>query len=110
MAKRWVKFQTFPPTQVSTENCENVDDFIKACKKELPRKLGSYDADQLSLSTSAGAGPLQPDDDLPAQNTAQTPLFISISGESLSTAPDQSESNLLISNANIRYGCGYALI
>ena len=38
--------------------------------------LGSYDSAQLSLSTTDGGTPLQPDDDIPAQNTAKSPLFI----------------------------------
>jgi hypothetical protein len=78
MTKRWVKFNTNNATQVSTEECQNVDDFLKACKKELSSKLGGYDVDQISLSTTVGGIPLQPDDPIPAQNTAKTPLFISI--------------------------------
>jgi len=76
--KCWVKFKTNNATQVSTEGCQNVDDFLKACKKELPHLLGSYDSAQLSLSTTNGGTPLQPDDAIPAQNTAKTPLFISV--------------------------------
>jgi hypothetical protein len=79
MTKRWVKFKANNATRVSTEDSEIVDDFLKQCKKELPLKLGSYDVDQLCLSTTDGGTPLQPDDPIPAQNTAQTPLFISIS-------------------------------
>jgi hypothetical protein len=78
MTKCWVKFKPNNATQVSTEECQNVDDLIRACKKELSSKLGSYDVDQLCLSTTDGGNPLQPDDPIPSQNTAQTPLFISI--------------------------------
>ena len=65
-------------TQVPTEECQNVDEFLEACKKKLPHLLGSYDSAQLSLSTTDGGTPLQPDDDIPAQNTAKNPLFIGI--------------------------------
>jgi hypothetical protein len=78
MTKLWVKFKTKNATQVSSEECQDVDDFLKQCKKELSSKLGSYDVDQLSLSTTDGGTPLQPDDPIPAQNTAKAPLFISI--------------------------------
>ena len=78
MTKRWVKLKTNNATQVSTEECQDVDDFLKACKKELSSKLGSYDVDQLSLSTTDGGSPLQPDDPIPDQNTAKTPLFIGV--------------------------------
>jgi hypothetical protein len=78
MTKRWVKFKTNNATQVSTEECQNVDDFLKQCKKELPHLLGSYDSAQLSLSTTDGGTPLQPDDDIPAQNNAKNPLYIDI--------------------------------
>ena len=78
MTKRWVKFKTNNATQVSTEECQDVDDFLEACKKKLSSTLGSYDSAQLSLSTTNGGTPLQPDDAIPAQNTAKTPLFISV--------------------------------
>ena len=78
MTKRWVKFKTNNATQVSTEECQNVDDFLEACKKELSPDLDSVPASRLSLSTTVGGTPLQPDDPIPAQNTAQIPLFISI--------------------------------
>ena len=76
MAKLWVKCKNNNAVKVSTEDCQDVDDFLKACKKELSSKLGSYDVDQLCLSTTDGGTPLQPDDDIPAQNTAKNPLFI----------------------------------
>ncbi|KAK5667467.1 hypothetical protein QVD99_006061 [Batrachochytrium dendrobatidis] len=83
MTKLWVKFKPNNATRVSTEDCEIVDDLLKACKKELSRKLGEYDVDQLSLSTTDGGTPLQPDDPIPAQNTAKTPLFITVADSSL---------------------------
>ena len=76
MTIRWVKFKTNNATQVSTEECQNVDAFIKACKKDLSPLLDSYAPAQLCLSTTDGGTPLQPDDSIPAQNTAKTPLFI----------------------------------
>ena len=78
MSKLWVRFGHYNPTRVSTKDCDNVDDFLKACKKELPSKLGSYDIDQLSLSTTVGGPPLEPDAPLPSQNTAKTPLIIRV--------------------------------
>ena len=76
MTKRWVKFKTNNATQVSTEECQNVDDFLKQCKKGLSPLLDSYAPAQLCLSTTDDGPSLQPDDAIPAQNTAKTPLFI----------------------------------
>ncbi|KAI8900831.1 hypothetical protein BC833DRAFT_580266 [Globomyces pollinis-pini] len=78
MAKLWVKFKTNNVVKVSTDQCQDVDDFLKACKKELSSTLVSYDVDQLSLSTTDGGTPLQPGDAIPAQNTSKTPLFITV--------------------------------
>jgi hypothetical protein len=78
MSKLWVKFRTNNSVKVSTEGCQDVDDFIEQCKKKLSSKLGSYDVDQISLSTTDGGTPLKPEDPLPAPNTAQKPLFICI--------------------------------
>jgi hypothetical protein len=80
MTKRWVKFKTNNATQVSTEECQNVDDFLEACKKKLLFLYGQFPPGELSLSTTAGGNPLQPGDDIPAQNTANNPLFIDIKG------------------------------
>ncbi|OAJ40352.1 hypothetical protein BDEG_24097 [Batrachochytrium dendrobatidis JEL423] len=81
--KTWVKFKPNNATRVSTEDCEIVDDLLKACKKELSPHFDSYAIDQLSLSTTDGGTPLQPDDPIPAQNTAKTPLFITVADSSL---------------------------
>ena len=78
MSKIWVKFGKNNSTQVCTEGCINVDDFIEQCKKKLSSKLGGYDVDQLSLSSTDGGTPLEPDSAIPAQNTAKSPLFISL--------------------------------
>jgi hypothetical protein len=74
----WIKFRNYQATQVSTEGCQDVYDFLEACKKELSHKLVSYDIDQLFLSTTEGGSPLEPDDPIPAPNTAKTPLLISL--------------------------------
>ena len=76
--KLWVKFDSYNPTRVSTEGCEIVDDFLEACKKKLSPHFDYVATDQLSLSTTEGGTPLQPDDAIPAQNTAKSPLFISV--------------------------------
>ena len=89
MSKLWVKFKQNNPTQVSTKGCEDVDDFIKSCKKELSQKLGSYDTDELSLSTSKVGTPLRPSLSLKdftswpgyIKNDDEYPLFISVSVE-----------------------------
>ncbi len=81
MTKLWVKFKTYNATQVSTEECLNVDDFLEACKKKLLFMYGQFPPGELSLSTTDGGTPLQPDDAIPAQNTAKTPLFISVAAD-----------------------------
>ncbi|KAI8893338.1 hypothetical protein BC833DRAFT_608690 [Globomyces pollinis-pini] len=81
MRNLWIKFKTNNATKVSTEECQDVDDFLKACKKELPSTLGSYDVSQLCLSTTVGGAPLQPDGPIPAQNTEKAPLFIRLAVE-----------------------------
>ncbi|KAJ8331068.1 hypothetical protein O5D80_001078 [Batrachochytrium dendrobatidis] len=83
MTKLWVKFKPNNATRVSTEDCEIVDDLLKACKKELLSLYGQFPPGQLSLSTTDGGTPLQPDDPIPAQNTAKTPLFITVADSSL---------------------------
>jgi hypothetical protein len=76
--KLWVKYKNNNSTQVSTKECQNVDDFLEACKKKLPHLLGSYDSAQLSLSTTDGGTSLQPGYSLHQipQNTDENPLFI----------------------------------
>ena len=82
MAKKlWVKFKSNRATQVSTHDCENIDDFLKACKKELSPLLDSCAPAQLSLSLTDGGEALPIDDDLSAataKNSLQNPLFIFI--------------------------------
>jgi hypothetical protein len=78
MEKLWVKFGKNNSTQVATVGCSNVDDFIEACKKKLSPLLDSYAPAQLSLSTTDGGNPLQPDDLITqiTGNTAKIPLII----------------------------------
>ena len=86
MSKVWVKFQSYNATQVSCEGCLNVDDFIKACKKELSPRFDSVPIDQLLLSTTEGGQPLEPDillTDINSQpgfteNSYKHPLFLSV--------------------------------
>ncbi|EGF82389.1 hypothetical protein BATDEDRAFT_22851 [Batrachochytrium dendrobatidis JAM81] len=86
----WVKLGSYNAVEVSTEGCRNVDKFLKACKRELPRLLDAYDSAQLSLSTTAGGPALRPGlllSDILSQpgyveNTAKAPLFISVADSS----------------------------
>jgi hypothetical protein len=51
MTKLWVKYKINNSTQVSTEECHNVDDFLEACKKKLQIPNPPQ---ELSLSTTDG--------------------------------------------------------
>ena len=51
--KLWVKFGGANATQVSTKECANIDDFIKAVKKELAPRFDSVPSDQISISLTA---------------------------------------------------------
>ena len=64
------------PTQVPTKDCENVDDFIKAIKKELSNELGHIDPHRITLHLTKDSPALEPDDALPAQNTKKTALVV----------------------------------
>ena len=66
------------PTQVPTKDCENVDDFIKAIKKELSPKLDAIAVDNITLHITKDSPALEPDDPLPAQNTKQTALVVAV--------------------------------
>ena len=92
MAKLWVRFKPYNPTQVSTDGCDDVDDFIKATKKELQMPNPPQ---ELFLTTTDGGPSLKPGDPLPAQNTDDTPLFISVAALLTTTSsPLSSESSL----------------
>jgi hypothetical protein len=75
-SKLWVNFQSFSPIQVDTNGCDDIFDFIKACKKELSPDFDSVAIDRLSLSLTDGGPPLKPDEGLPGSNSAENPLFI----------------------------------
>ena len=86
MTKLWVKFKTNNAVKISTEGCQDIDDFLEACKKKLSPLLDSYAPAQLSLSNTADGPPFEPDDAIPAQNTAKTPLIINVvNGSALQT-------------------------
>ena len=53
----WVKYQTFIPIKVSTKGCEDIYDFLKACKKELQIEIPLQ---QLFLSLTVGGPKLPP--------------------------------------------------
>jgi hypothetical protein len=86
MTKRWVKFKTNNAVKVSTEEFQDVDDFLEACKNKLSPLLDSYAPAQLSLSTTDGGTPLRPGlllNDIPSQpgyseNDDEHPLFIGV--------------------------------
>jgi hypothetical protein len=99
MSKLWVKFGSNNATRVSTEGCEIVDDFLKACKKELTPHFDSIAIDQLSLSTTDGGAALRPGTSLtliPA-NTDDCPLFIIL----LQRVQNQ---GIVTNNSRSRYG------
>lgn len=80
MSKLWVKFGRNNATQVSIQDCLNVDDFIEAVKKKLLFLYGEFPKGELSLSTTDGGTPLKPGLSLTLipQNTDENPLFICI--------------------------------
>ena len=86
MSKLWIKFKTNNAVKVSTDECQDVDDFLKQCKKELLFLYGQFAPGELSLSTTDGGHSLRPGlllNDIPSQpgyskNDDEHPLFISI--------------------------------
>jgi hypothetical protein len=76
MSRLWVKFKKTNPAQVSSQGCFNIDDFLKACKKEFTPLLDPYGVPELLLSTSDRT--FEPDDAVPEQNTARSPFRITI--------------------------------
>jgi hypothetical protein len=75
---RWVKFGTNRATQVSTEGCTNVDDFIKACKKELSPLLDSYASVQISLFLPGADNSLMSSNPVPTENNEETALNVAV--------------------------------
>ena len=90
MSKLWVKVGNWA-NQVCTEDCYNVYDFLEVCKMELSYKLCSYDADQLSLSTTEDGSPLRPGLNLAdissqpgySENDHDHPLFIIVAAKNV---------------------------
>ena len=86
MSKLWVKFQGNQSLKVSTADCTDVDDFMKACRKELVFLYGKFPDGQMVFSTSGDGPALAPDlllSDITLQegypsNSAQNPLYIRI--------------------------------
>ena len=82
--KLWVLLKTSDPTvvnlpvKVSTESCDDVCDFIDAIKKKLPKQLDDYDPSFITLHLTQDSPALEPDDPLPAQNTKQTALVVTV--------------------------------
>jgi hypothetical protein len=68
--------------KISSENCANVDDFIKEVKTELLSTLGSFSPGQISIHLTDGGAALEPDGLLPTENTAKSPLYMMVESES----------------------------
>jgi hypothetical protein len=91
MTKIWVKFKTNNAVKVFTEECQDVDDFLEACKEKLSPLLDSYAPAQLCLSTTDGGLALRPGlllTAIPSQpgyveNDDEHPLFISVADGSV---------------------------
>jgi hypothetical protein len=64
------------PIKVSTDGCEDVDDFIGAIKNTLPKQLAEVDPNLITLHTTDDSPALEPDDPLPSQNTKKTALVV----------------------------------
>ena len=78
----------YNPVKVSADGCRDVDDFIKAIKKELQVPNPPQ---ELFLSMTDGGPSLNPDDPIPGQNTAKTPLFVSVAtAAAITRGPDSS--------------------
>ncbi|KAI8891842.1 hypothetical protein BC833DRAFT_431227, partial [Globomyces pollinis-pini] len=80
------------PVKVPTKDCDDVDDFIEAIKKKLPNKLGHVDSDNITLHLTKDGPALEPDDALPAQNTKQTALVVTIPPSAKSSKNDLFEA------------------
>ena len=87
MEKFWVDYQDLT-TQVSTENCKNIDDFIEAVRKRLA-ELNITLPPVISLSLELNGAPLALDLELnyfqtkfeSFENTASKPLYVSVKGK-----------------------------
>ena len=81
MTKIWVKFNTNNSVKVSTQGCQDVDDFLEACKKKLQIPNPPQD---ISLTTTYGGTSLPrslsiiqiPNQHDYVANDEQNPLFI----------------------------------
>ena len=75
MTKLWARLMPYNPVKVSADGCRDVDDFIEAVKNKLQVPNPPQ---ELFLSMTDGGPSLKPGDPLPAQNTDDTPLFVSV--------------------------------
>lgn len=66
------------PVKVPTGGCDDVDDFIEAIKQKLANELGHVDPHRITLHLTRDSLALEPDDALPAQNTKQTALVVTV--------------------------------
>ena len=66
------------PVKVPTKDCDDVDDFIDAVKKKLSPKLDAIAVDNITLHITKDGPALEPDAALPAQNTKQTALVVTV--------------------------------
>ncbi|KAJ3250068.1 hypothetical protein HK103_004092, partial [Boothiomyces macroporosus] len=60
MSELWVKLGNNRATQVSTNNCTDVFDFLEACKKKLEPDLDKVSVARLTLSTTEGGEAIRP--------------------------------------------------
>ena len=82
----WVLLQSPPPTPgainqavlVSTQHCRFVTHFLRAIKNELSPALDAVALPNISLRASEDGPALEPDAALPAQNTKQTALLVTV--------------------------------
>jgi hypothetical protein len=74
----WVKYGESQSVKVSTDNCQDIGDFIKAVKADFSPRLDAFPPSEIYLYISPDDGTaLEVDAPLPIQsNTARTPLYI----------------------------------
>lgn len=81
MSYLWVQFKNTSPTrpvQVSTKDCNNVDNFIEKIREKFSNLLDSYDSDQIFISLTDGGITLGSDTPLIFTNTVVNPIFFSV--------------------------------
>ena len=91
MLKLWVQLKPNNAIKVASEGCQDIDDLIEACTKEVGELLGPYDSAQLSLSLTNDGTPLRRGlklVDIPSQygSDDEHPLFITMRGSPIVVA------------------------